>query len=157
MDGKLRRSLLFLIPFLALTTCQLHAEANCPWLTAGTVATFGEDVSVTVRSTSLQDGSCVFSFRNGTTEYSLEVEVGSTPGATCPSASPKVPGVGTEALSCRIRKAPDETADMITGRVRTLYFSIRLTSKGAAESSIPPDKRSEILEHVAEQVTGNLF
>jgi hypothetical protein len=89
--------------------------------------------------------------------YILEITVGAVRGVTCPPGSPKALGVGSEAFSCQAGKAAEETTDMISGRVRTIFFTVRLTSSGTPDSHMSPEKRSEIVERAAEAVTGNLF
>jgi len=89
--------------------------------------------------------------------YSLEVIVESTPRTTCPPASPKLPGIGNEAVACRLQRSPNETVDMVSSRVRTLYFTVSLKIQGAANPGIPLNKQRDIVERAAEQVAGNLF
>jgi hypothetical protein len=158
VTGKPKRRLLLLLSIVVICASQSRAETACPWLTQGTAADLlGGDVSTAVQSTAPDAGSCRFSLHRGTTEYILEITVANTPGATCPPASPKVVGVGSEAFSCATRKSPAETSDMISGRVRAIYFSVRLTGKGTPDAYMTPEKRSDIVEQVSEEVTGSLF
>jgi hypothetical protein len=154
----LKRALLYLSPFLFLCVPYLRAETVCPWLTQGTAADLlGGEITAKVQAPSADAGSCIFSLHRGATEFLLEITVTAAPGATCPPKSPKVPGVGSEAVSCSTKPSPDETTDMISGRVRTTFFAVRLTGKGAPDSSLTPEKRSEIVERAAEAVAGSLF
>jgi hypothetical protein len=117
----------------------------------------GGDVTAVIKLTPPDQGSCAFSLQQGTVTYSLAVVVENTPHTTCPPASPKLPGIGNEALSCRLQRSPNETAEVVTSRVRTLYFTITLTTQGTANPGIPLDKQKDIVERAAEQVAGNLF
>jgi hypothetical protein len=78
-------------------------------------------------------------------------------GVTCPAASPKVAGVGSEASSCQAKKPSEESSDMISGRVRAIFFMVHLTSKGSPDSRMTAEKRSGIVERAAEAVAGSLF
>jgi hypothetical protein len=154
----LKHRLLFLLAFFCFLVPHLRAETVCPWLTQGTAADLlGGEVAAKVQAPSADAGSCQFSLRSGATEYALEITVAGAPGATCPPKSPKVAGVGSEAVSCAIGKSAEETVDMISGRVRDIFFTVRLTGKGAPDSSLTPEKRSEIVEQVSEEVAGSLF
>jgi hypothetical protein len=149
---------LFLVSFVLLFTGALRAEPVCPWLTQGTAAAMlGGDVSAVIKLTPPGEGSCVFSLQQGAAMYSLEVIVESTPRTTCPPASPKLPGIGNEAVACRLQRSPNETVDMVSSRVRTLYFTVSLKIQGAANPGIPLNKQRDIVERAAEQVAGNLF
>jgi hypothetical protein len=117
----------------------------------------GGDVIAVIKLTPPDQGSCAFSLQQGTATYSLEVVVENTPHTTCPPASPKLTGIGNEAASCRLQRSPNETAEVVTSRVRTLYFTITLTTQGAANPGVPLDKQKDIVERAAEQVAGNLF
>jgi hypothetical protein len=155
---KSKRRLLFLLSIALISAPQLRAETACPWLTQGTAADLlGGDVSTSVQSAAPDAGSCRFSLRRGAAEYTLEITVANTPVATCPPASPKVTGVGSEAFSCATRKSPAETSDMISGRVRTTYFTVRLTGKGPPDAYMTPEKRTDVVEQVSEEVAGSLF
>ena len=152
------RRLLFLLSFVVLFTGALRAEPVCPWLTLGTAAAMlGGDVTPVFRLTPPGQGSCVFSIQQGAAMYSLEVIVESTPRTTCPPASPKLPGIGNEAVACKLQRSPNETVDMVSSRVRTLYFTVSLKVQGTANPLIPIDKQRDIVERAAEQVAGNLF
>jgi hypothetical protein len=150
--------LLFLLSFVLLFTGALRAEPVCPWLTPGSAAAMlGGDVSAVIKLTPPGQGSCAFSLQQGTAMYSLEVIVESTPRTTCPPASPKVPGIGNDAVACRLQRSSNETIDMVSSRVRTLYFTVSLKIQGTANPGIPLSKQRDIVERAAEQVAGNLF
>jgi len=148
---------LFLVSFALLSAGALRAEPVCPWLTQGSAAAMlGGNVSAVIKLTPPEQGSCAFFLQRGAATYSLEVVIESTPRATCPPASPKLPGIGNEAVACRLQRSPSETAEVVSSRVRTLYFTISLTIRGTANPTIPLNKQRDIVERAAEQVAGNL-
>lgn len=150
--------LLFLLSLVLVSAGTAQAETLCPWLTQGTAAAMlGGEVSAVIKLMPPDQGSCTFSRQQGTVAYSLEVIVESTPRATCPPASPKLSGVGNEAVSCRVQRSPNEAAEVITSRVRTLYFTVSLTTQGTANSATLLPRQKDIVERAAEQVAGNLF
>jgi hypothetical protein len=154
----LKRAPLYLSLFFFLCVPHLRAETVCPWLTQGTAADLlGGEVTAKIQAASADAGSCTFSLHRGATGYALEITVAAAPGATCPPRSPKVPGVGTEAVSCSTKRSPNETTDMISGRVRTTFFAVCLAGKGAPDAQMTPEERSEIVEQVSEEVAGSLF
>jgi len=153
----MNRRFFLLLSFVLLSASTLHAEPVCPWLTQGSAAAMlGGDVTAVIKLTPPEQGSCAFSLQQGAATYSLEVVVESTPRSTCPSASPKLPGIGNEALSCRLQRSPNEAAEVISSRVRTLYFTVSLTIQGTASPLIPLATQKDIVERSAEQVAGNL-
>ena len=148
----------FLLLFVILSTSMLRAEPVCPWLTQGSAAAMlGGDVSSVIKLTPAGEGSCAFSLQQGVTTYSLEVVVESTQRTTCPPTSPNLPGIGNEAVACRLQLSPNETVDVVSSRVRTLYFTVSLKIQGTANPGIPLNKQRDIVERAAEQVAGNLF
>jgi len=153
---KLR--LMFLLPFVLLSTRALWAEPVCPWLTQGSAAAMlGGDVSSVIKLTPPGEGSCVFSLQQGAAMYSLEVVVEGTPRTVCPPTSPKLLGIGNEAVACRLQRSPNDAVEVVSSRVRTLYFTVSLKIQGAANPGIPLIKQRDIVERAAEQVAGNLF
>ena len=154
----MKHRFVLLLTFVLLSANALRAEPVCPWLTKGTAAAMlGGDVSAVIKLNPPEQGACTFTLQQGAATYSLEVVVENTPHTTCPPASPKLPGVGNEALSCRLQRSPNEVAELVTSRVRTLYFTISLTTQGTATPTIPVSKQKDIVERAAEQVAGNLF
>ena len=154
----MRRRYLFLLPFVLLSASALRAELVCPWLTQGSaVALLGGEVSAVIKYMPSGEGSCIFSLQQGAAKYSLEIVVESTRRITCPPTSPKLQGIGNEASACRLQRLPNETVDMVSSRVRTLYFITGLTIRGAANPGIPLNKQRDIVERAAEQVAGNLY
>jgi hypothetical protein len=156
----MNRRFVLLLTFVLLSASALRAEAVCPWLTQGSAAAMlGGDVSTIIRlATTPGEGSCAFSLHQGAATYSLDVVVESTPPhTTCPPASPKVPGIGNEAVVCHLQRSPNESAQVVTSRVRTLYFTVSLTTQGTVKPGIPLDNQKDIVQRAAEQVAGNLF
>ncbi len=153
----MKRRFLFLLLFVLLSVSALQAEPVCPWLTQGSAAALlGGNVSAVIKLSPAGEGSCVFSLEQGGTTYSLEVIVGSTLRTTCPPASPKVPGMGNEAVSCRLQRSLNETVEVVSSRVRAVYFSTNLTIQGTTKPGIPLNQQRDIVERAAEQVAGNL-
>jgi hypothetical protein len=152
---KLR--LLFLLSSVLFTSA-LHAEPVCPWLTQGSAAAMlGGDVASVIKLTPHGEGSCVFSLQQGAATYSLEVVVESTPRTACPPASQKLLGIGNEAVACRLQRSPNDAIEIVSSRVRRLYFTVSLKIQGAANPGISHNKQRDIVERAAEQVAGNLF
>jgi hypothetical protein len=153
----MKRRLLFLISFVLLSTSALRADPVCPWLTQGSAAAMlGGDVSAVIKLTPPDQGSCAFSRREGTTTYVLEVVVENASHTICPPTSTKLPGIGNEAVACRLQRSPNEAVEVISSRVRTLYFTVSLTSRGPSKPTSPLDNQKDIVERAAEQVAGNL-
>jgi hypothetical protein len=151
------RRFFFLLVFAVLSASALRAEPVCPWLTQGSAAAMlGGDVSAVIKLTPPEQGSCAFTLQQEATTYVLEVVIESTPRTTCPPASAKLPGIGNEAVACRLQRSPNEFVDVVSSRVRTLYFTVSLTLRGTTLSPTPLDKQREIVEQAAEQVAGNL-
>jgi hypothetical protein len=147
----------FFLSFALLSAGALRAEPVCPWLTQGSAAAMlGGNVSAVIKLTPPEQGSCAFTLQQGATTYVLEVVVESAPRTTCPPASAKLPGIGNEAVACRIQRAPNELVDVVSSRVRTLYFTVSLTIRGTTTAPTPLDKQRDIVERAAEQVAGNL-
>ena len=153
----MKRRLLSLLLFVLLTSA-LRAEPVCPWLTQGSAAAMlGGDVSSVIKLAPPGEGSCAFSLQRGAATYSLEIVVESTPRTACPPASQKLLGIGNEAVACRVQRSPNEAVEMVSSRVRRLYFTVSLKIQRAANPGIPLSKQRDIVERAAEQVAGNLF
>jgi hypothetical protein len=151
------RQFFFLLSFVLLSVSAVRAEPICPWLTQGSAAAMlGGDVSAVIKLTPPEQGSCAFTLQQGATTYVLEVVVESTPRTTCPPTSQKLPGIGNEAVACRLQRSPNEAAEVISSRVRTLYFTVSLTTQGTPNPTLPLNKPKDIVERAAEQVAGNL-
>ncbi len=149
--------LLSLLLFVLLTSAS-RAEPVCPWLTQGSAAAMlGGDVSSVIKLAPPAEGSCAFSLQQGAAKYSLEVVVESTPRTACPPASQKLLGIGNEAVACRVQRSPNDAIELVSSRVRRLYFTVSLKTQGAANPGIPLSRQRDIVERAAEQVAGNLF
>lgn len=129
--------------------------SGCPWLTTGSAArALGGEVTATIAATDFTEGSCRF-LRQDEPTHSLEIVVGKSVAAQCPTTGTKLVGIGNEAVRCRISLAHSESADVISGRVRELRFSLVL--RGQGRGAKPADVQDDTLEQLAEQVAGNLF
>jgi hypothetical protein len=151
------RRFFFLLSFALLFVSASRAEPVCPWLTQGSAAAMlGGNVSAVIKLTQPEHGSCAFTLQQGATTYVLEVVVESTPRTTCPPTSQKLLGIGNEAVACRLQRSPNEAAEVISSRVRMLYFTVSLTTQGSPNPTLPLNKPKDIVERAAEQVAGNL-
>lgn len=133
-----------------------HAQVSCPWLTEGSAAhALGGEVSVTVKVAE-GEGSCNFSRQQGATE-SLEIAVSKAALPTCSSGGTSLRGIGNEALTCRHGGAHGESVEMISSRVRDVYFTVTLLARGQRNPARADDLQNNALEQIAEQVAGNLY
>jgi hypothetical protein len=135
------------------------AQTTCPWLTPGTVANFlNGDVSVTVKITNLTEGTCTFTRRQGSADYTIDVLVQKTATTpACPANTERLIAIGNEALRCHTQHSSSESIEMISFRVRDVYSAVSLTIRGTKNPDIPPDKQKDIVEQMTEQVAGNLY
>lgn len=146
-----------LLSFAFFSAGALRAELSCPWLTQGTAASMlGGDVDAVIKLIPPEQGSCAFSLQQGAATYSLKIVVERTPHVACPPASPRLTGIGNEAVACRLQRAPNETSEVVSSRVRGLFLTISFTILGPASPSLPLDKQRDIAQRAAEQVAGNL-
>ena len=131
-------------------------QVACPWLTQGTAANaLGGDVSATVNVSDAGEGLCRFS-RQSTPDF-LEILVSKAALPTCPPGSTELRGIGGQAEGCVHSGSHGEVVEMISSRVRDMYFTVMLTSrqqKGAVKSS---SVQGDTLEQIAEQVAGSLY
>jgi hypothetical protein len=133
-----------------------QAETGCPWLTEGSAAhMLGGDVSVSVTATNKDDGTCRFS-RRSEPRGVLEIAVARQPQQVCSARSMKLKGIGNEATRCSLRAPHGQAAEMISSRVRDLFFTVvsRMPAKKAVKSV---NLQEDGLEQIAEQVAGNLY
>ncbi len=133
-----------------------NAQPVCRWLTEGSAATLlGGPVTVSARLLPSGEGSCAFSRQQGTSFYLLEITVANSALAACPPGSQKLSGIGNEAVECKSTRSSGETIDVVSSRVRAVYFTTGLTVRGKNTSAVPTSKQS-VVQQVAEQVAGNL-
>jgi hypothetical protein len=148
-----------LVCSMLLVSVGARAQQSCPWLTEGTAsALLGAPVVATSKYFPTAVGSCEFTLKQGTATYLLEIAVTNQAHQECPAASQPLPGIGNEAVTCRVERPQDETTDIVGGRVRNVYFRVSLTSKGKAASlTLSPQRRQKVVQGVAEQVASSLF
>lgn len=158
---RLTALLLFSVAFLIPT--KLSAATNCPWLTKGSAATaLGGSVSVTVQVSDSGEGSCTFTREEATSKDNfkdaLKISVQKAlPQPSCPAGSPKLTTIGNEAVTCTLRRQPEESMEMIVSRVRDLHFTVSITTHKQGAQAPNQNQPADALEQVAEQVAGNLF
>jgi hypothetical protein len=141
----------------AQSTAQPSTQTACPWLTEGSAArALGAGVTVSVHVSDAGEGSCMFS-RTQEPVGSLKIEVSKTVLSACGAGGTKLKGIGNEATRCRLSEPAAQDAEMISGRVRDLYFTITLNVHGKRSSANSSNVQEDTLELTAEQVAGNLF
>ena len=156
----MRRTLLFPAVFLAVSLSAQNYPAKkppsslppssagptCPWLTEGSAAkVLGGEVHVILNVASPTQGTCTF-VKTTRPQEQLKVLVGAGKVPSCPAGSARVIGVGDQASRCHLA----HSAQMISGRVRTVEMAITLSSSFGNQSE-------DAIEQIAEQVAGNLF
>jgi hypothetical protein len=135
------------------------APSSCPWVTQGSArAALGGSVSATVQVLESGEGSCTFTRQQGAKD-TLKVAVARTvlPSASCPAESPKLKGVGNEAVLCKVQGAPGELAEMLISRVRELHFTVSVSLHSEGSQTADQGRAEEVVKQIAEQVAGNLF
>jgi hypothetical protein len=144
--------LLLLLAFLILSAAA-RAQSACPWLTEGTAAAMlGGPTTATTNILPSSNGTCTFTFHQGASPSSLEITVAPNRPALCPVNSKALPAIGNEALICTAGNS-----DIVTARVRTLYFTIRLTIGSTQSPPVSAAERQTIVQRIAEQVAGSLY
>ena len=137
---------------------QSVSQTVCPWFTQGSAANaLGGEVSVTVKVSNTGEGSCKFARQKDSTSY-MEILVSKASVPACPSDSVRLIGVGNEATRCKLRKSHGDSAEIVSSRVREMYFSghsFHSGPKGIHRK--PSDSSDDTLEQIAEQVAGNLY
>jgi hypothetical protein len=159
----------YLLLLFAITAIEVHAqdtmpksspegslrvsETSCPWLNQGSAAkVLASEVSLSVQVSDANEGMCVFSSKLQPEEL-LKIEVSKTASSACGADSAKLKGLGNEAMRCKV----NPNTEMISGRVRDLYFAITLKTSKRQGSMNPASAHEDTFELIAEQVTGNLF
>ena len=138
---------------------QARSQATCPWLSLGSAEkVIGGDASVSVNVSNSGEGACKFSRQQVAGDLnSLEIIVSKVRLSACPAGSTTLTGIGNEAAACRHRGSHGETAEMVSSRVRDLYFTVTLTSPLQKAATKPSGEQDDSLEQIAEQIAGNLF
>ncbi len=155
----------WLILALSTGSCLAQTPAVCPWLTSGTAAAaLGGPVELNLHLESTSQGTCRFTRGSGMEEESIEVAISKVKPPSCPVGGAKLAGFGNEAVECESTNSSAFAVNAIAGRLRDVYFSVRITTP-RAKSPIPPandepgnpDIVPSILQRVTEQVVGNLY
>jgi hypothetical protein len=136
----------------------------CPWLSSGTAQKIlGGAVSLTALSNGNWQGSCHFVHNDESKSESIDIVIGEVDTHPCPQASTKLPALGNEAVQCSHPGQAGQQVDIITGRMRDVYFMVAMTDVPNATQQLPSDAHlssqygASPLERVAEQVVGNLY
>jgi hypothetical protein len=145
-------------------SCFAQPAATCPWLSTGSAAeALGGALETDVQIENSTQGTCRFIRGSGNDQESIEISIGKIDTHVCPPASPKKVGLGNEAVQCRMAPAGRPALEMITGRVRDVYFVVGI--RNAHEYPSPSwetmhrgdPEPSPVLDLIAEQVVGNLY
>lgn len=149
------------LPFAAGLAAQ--EPSACPWFSLGSAETaLGGPVSMKLHVDSASQGTCEFTAQSDNTK-SLRIVIGKIDAHDCPQDAMKVKALGNEAVQCRRTGEHNESIDVITGRVRDVFFAVSISGvpDAATTPGTPahPDDQFDapLLERVAEQVAGNLF
>jgi hypothetical protein len=130
---------------------------NCPWFTQGSAERILEgDVIATVTVSDSGEGSCRFSRQSGSHDF-LEIFVSRGALPICSAQAMQLKGIGNQAARCKAAGAHNESAEMVSGRVRELSFTVTLASRGQNNPVKSPAPQEDALEQAAEQVAGNLY
>lgn len=133
-----------------------QAQRTCPWLTQGTAAAvLGAPPDLTLKLAD-PEGTCTFTLARGATLSTLQIIVTAKPQPLCASGGERLTGLGNEATFCQVHHAAAYDSVVVTGRVRTLYFSTTLVFRGSHAPAGPETPR-ESVQRLAEQVVGNLY
>lgn len=154
----------FLFAVLLTRVCPAQTSSVCRWLSTGSASdALGGPVTVSVHVNGPWDGTCRFTRESGDKGEALEIAVGKDDTHSCPRGSTKLTALGNEAAQCRRTDAEGQSLDTIAGRMRQVYFVVNMTNvQGAATSPAGADRARDpyaasLLEHVAEEVVGNLY
>jgi hypothetical protein len=138
------------------TGSQARSQTTCPWLTPGSAAKMlGGDVSMKVSLSDTGKSSCRF-LQEGSRD-SLEILVSKAALASCPPGSKALTGIGNQAARCKAPGSHSGGADMVSGRVRDLYFTVTHTSRVMKRPVKLSEGQEDPLEQIAEQIAGNLY
>jgi hypothetical protein len=143
--------------FALLCASASSAATSCPWITQGSAATaLGGPVTAAVQVSDSGEGACTFTRQDGP-QNSLKVVVQRTAQNSCPMESPKLKGIGNEAVLCKVQQAPNERIEIVASRVRELHFTVSLSLQGNTSQASEISRAEEAVKQIAEQVAGNLF
>jgi hypothetical protein len=156
--------IVFLILLLLSVTCAAQTPATCPWFSAGSaVSVLGGAVVSKIHVQSNSQGMCHFSRTSGDEKQFLDILIGKENPNACSRGSTKRTALGNEAVQCKNTNTDGQTLDVITGRMRNVYFVVSIGNVSDA-SIVPPGPNgspdpyeASVLERVAEQVVGNLY
>lgn len=138
------------------TGSQARSQTTCPWLTPGSASKMlGGDVSMKVSLPDTGKSFCRF-LQEGSHE-SLEIFVSKDALASCPAGSKALTGIGNQAARCKAPGLHSGGADMVSGRVRDLYFTVIHASRVMKRPVKLSDGQEDPLEQIAEQIAGNLY
>ena len=158
----MRIALLTLV--LLAGTCAAQTPAVCPWISTGTAASvLGGPVALSAHVQDNWQGVCRFTRQSGGEKEALEITIDKKDTHVCPPGSPKLVAIGNEAVQCNSKNAQGSFVDLISGRMRNVYFVISINSVTPA-STVPSatlhphdSYSASAFERVAEQVVGNLY
>jgi hypothetical protein len=156
---------LLITGLLACASLATHAQSSapkvCPWVTQGSAAkALGGEVSATIEVSESGEGSCSFN-RITDASTSLRIAVSKSALPSCGADGMALKGIGDEAARCTIpgsdSGSDNPKAEMISGRVRDMHFTVTLRANEHQSPGRPADPQDDELEHIAEAVAGNLF
>jgi hypothetical protein len=153
--------LLMIVPVAGLAA---QTASLCPWLSSGSAAkVLGGNISVVAHANGNWEGSCQFVRGDEGKSESIDILIGKVDTHPCPQTSTKVIALGNEAVQCSHPTQASQQVDIITGRMRDVYFTVTMTDVPNATRQLPSDAHlsgqfgASPLERIAEQVVGNLY
>ncbi len=156
--------IVLLILLLSSVTCAAQTPATCPWFSAGSaVSVLGGPVVSNIHVKSNSQGMCHFSRTSGDEKKFLDILIGRENPNACAQGGTKRTALGNEAVQCKSTNTEGQGLDVITGRMRNVYFVVSIGNVPNASAAPPgpngsPDPyEASMLERVAEQVVGNLY
>jgi hypothetical protein len=154
----------FLLMFVPVSGSVAQTTNLCPWLSSGTAAKIlGDNVSLVAHANGNWEGSCHFVRGDQDKSESIDIVIGKVDTNPCPQAGTKLIALGNEAVQCSHPGQASQQVDIISGRMRDVYFTVTMTGVPNATQQLPSDAHlsgpfgASPLERVAEQVVGNLY
>ncbi len=148
---------------VSATIAAAQQPVACPWFSSGSAQTvLGGPASFHFQAEESGQGICEFTSQSGEGAKMLRILVGRTDRHACPSGSAELKALGNEAVQCRRADQQGHPWDVITGRVRDVFFVVTTSNVPdalavpAAEGHPDDPYSASILERIAEQVAGNL-